>query len=921
MPEWKEEIRRRLSGTSIEAHREAEIVEELAQHLEDRYLELLASGVAHGEAYAAALGELNDTESLIRGLRRIEQRAANEPVILGSARRMNMLGDLLQDLRYGARMLRKNIGFTTVAVLSLALGVGANTAIFQLLDAVRLRALPVRDPHEIAEVRIQDMTGARGSFNSWRPSLTNPIWERIRDNQQAFSGLFAWGTDGFNLATGGEVRNAQGLWVSGDFFDVLGVRPILGRAFTASDDRRGCGLEGVVISYSFWQREFGGDASVVGKKITLDYQPVEIIGVTPASFFGLEIGQNFDVALPICAEGALRGVDNRLDAGTSWWLTVMGRLKEGWSIDEATAHLASISPAIFEASLPANYPAISVEKYLGFKLEALNAPSGVSQLRETYATPLWLLLAIAGLVLLIACANLANLMLARASVREREIAIRLALGASRGRLIRQLLAESLLLAGVGAALGALLAQLLSRFVVSYLSTQGNQLFVDLGLDWPVLAFTAGLAILTCVLFGLAPAFRATQTAPGAVMKSGGRGLTAGRERFSLRRALVVSQVALSLTLVAAALLFTRSLSNLNNLDVGFEQDGILVSYIDSSRIELPQERRLPFKRDLLDRIKAIPGVDSAATTNVVPLSGNAWGNNAWLDGADSSQQINTALSRVSPGYFKTMGTPLLAGRDFSDSDADASTKYAIVNESFARKLSGEDSVLGRRFWIEKTPYDPERQYEIVGVVKDTKYDDIHSDFAPIAFLSMVQAPRFGTYDQVLIRSNEPMAGLVSSIKRAVGEVSPEINISFQVLQEQIHESLLRERLMATLSGFFGLLALLLASIGLYGIMSYGVASRTNEIGIRMALGAGRASVLWLVMREALFMTLAGVAVGVPVVLAGSKFISSLLFDLSATDPVSITLASLFLIAVAVVAGYLPARRAARVDPMVALRYE
>ncbi|HKP11037.1 MAG TPA: ABC transporter permease, partial [Blastocatellia bacterium] len=565
MPEWKAEITKRLAGLGLEPWRESQIVEELAQHLDDRYAEMLAAGASADEAERAALAELQSSHRLAQELRPIERAVKDNPVVLG-ARRTNMLADFRQDLRYGVRTLRKSPGFTLVAVLSLTLGIGANAAIFQLLNTLLMRSLPVANPQELVEVRIADMTGARGSFSSSYPTVTNPVWERIRDQQQALSGVFAWGNDGFNISPSGESRYVRGLWVSGSFFTTLGVRPILGRVFNDADDQRGCGAAGVVISHAFWQSEFGGDPAAVGRTLTLDGQSLEIIGVTPASFFGLEIGQSFDVAVPVCAEPLIRGKNSQLDAGTSWWLSVMGRLKPGESVAEATNQLAAMSPGLFEATLPANYPPVSVKNYLGFKLEAARAGKGISQLRASYSAPLWLLLALAGLVLLIACANLANLLLARASVREREMAVRLALGASRGRLIRQLMAESILLAATGAVLGLLLARGLSQFLVTLLSTEDNALFLNLNADWRVLTFTLGLATATCVLFGLVPALRATRTEPGAVMKASGRGLTTNRERFGLRRALVALQVALSLVLLVGALLFSGSLRNLLTLD-------------------------------------------------------------------------------------------------------------------------------------------------------------------------------------------------------------------------------------------------------------------------------------------------------------------------------------------------------------------
>ena len=826
--------------------------------------------------------------------------------------------EMIQDLRFGVQMLLKNKSFTAVAVFSLALGIGANTAIFQLLDAVRLRLLPVKAPLELAEVHLADTKGMRGGLG--RPTqVTNPIWEQIRDRQQAFSGIFAWGTNTINLAPGGEVRPARLLYVSGGFFNTLGVPPARGRVLTTADDSPGCGAPGLVISHAFWQSEYGGDPNVIGRKLTLADHPLEIIGVTPANFFGMEVGRSFDLALPICAVPIVRGND-RLLSGIIWWLTVTGRLKPGWSVEQATSQMETISPGLFEAALPTNYPPASVKDYLGSKLITVPAGSGVSQLREKYEQPLWLLLAIGGLVLLIACANLANLLLARASAREREIAVRQALGASRGRLIRQLLVESLLLAAAGAALGAGVAQALGRLLVAFLSTTADPVFLDLTPDWRVLGFAVGLAVFTCLLFGLAPAIRVTRMEPGVVMKAGGRGLTASRERFNLRRALVVAQVSLSLVLVAGALLFSRSLGKLQTVDTGFRQEGVISARVIFQQLNLPPDRYPAFKDELLDRIRAIPGVEAAAVVHEIPL--DDWGGaNVWMDSADARQGKHTNLSRIGPDYFKTLQIALLAGRDFDARDRVGTPKVAIVNEAFARKFLDGASPVGHRFWVEATPGDPDTPYEIVGLVRDTKYEDLREEFAPIAYYAAAQNAGAGPGAPLMIRSRLPHDETVAAVKRVLNEINPGITVSFQEFKTMIEATILRERLMATLSGFFGVLALLLACIGLYGILSYGVANRTSEIGIRMALGAQRRDVSWLILREALWLVIAGVAVGLPIIFAVTRVAATLLFGLTPTDPVSLFLAALLMLAVAMVAGYLPARRATRVDPLVALRYE
>lgn len=883
---------------------DTERARELQAHLDIETGENIARGMTPDEASYAA-----------------RRKLGNATLIREEIYRMNTIGlveTLWQDLRFGARLLRLNPGFAFVAITSLALGIGANTAIFQLIDAVRLRTLPVKNPQELAEVRLSEGGNYGGISNGWHPEMTNPLWEQVRDHQQAFSGMFAWGMDTFNLARGGQAHNAPGLWVSGDFFNVLGVPPILGRVFTPEDDRLGCGSPVAVVSYAFWQRELGGDAAAIGKKITLGGYPVEVIGVTPASFFGLEMGRSFDLALPLCALAIPEG-ENRLARRDFWWLAVVGRLKPGWSMARASSHLHAISPGMFEATIPTGY-ARGHADYLKLKLAAFPVANGFSALRADYEASLWLLLGIAGLVLLIACANLANLMLARATAREREIAVRLALGASRGRLLGQLLAESLLLAIVGAVLGVFLARVLSQFLVVFLSTEGDPLFVDLALDWRVFAFTAALAMLTCILFGLTPALHATRANPGAAMKSGGRGLTASRERFGLRRVLMVSQIALSLVLLVGALLFARSLRNLLTLDVGFRQDGILIADLDLSRLKVPAERDVAFRQDLLTRIRAVPGVDDAATATIVPLAGDSW-TLGIRTSANKQEEGESKFSWISPDYFQTMGIPLLAGRYFNDRDTATSPRVAIVNEIFARRLLSGAEPIGKTFRTVTEPNYPETLYQIVGVARKTKYNQLKDEFQPITFVPASQNPSGYAFGHVLIRSNAPLAGLISALKRAVGAVSPDIGIDFTVYKTMIRNRLLPEQLMAMLAGFFGFLAAALATIGLYGVMSYMVARRQNEIGIRMALGADAIGVMRLVLSEAATLVAIGLAVGTALALATGTAARSMLFGLQPYDPLTLTMALVLLAGVALAASYVPARRAARLDPMAALRDE
>ena len=874
-------------------------------------------------------------ESLIgdhmrRGLSReeAEQLARREfgPVELAKdqcrhQRPVEALADVLRDARYALRSLRKSPGFTMAAILMLGLGIGANAAIFQLLDAIRLRSLPVRDPERLAIVTLADRKGWRGSMAGPHAAFTNPLWERFRDHQNAFSGVLAWGGNDFELDSEIASRPARGLFVSGEFFRVLGVSPLLGRVFTASDDYRGCGLAGAVVSFGFWQRQLGGDPSIIGRKLTLNFQKVEVVGVTPPSFSGLEVGRSFDVAVPICSQEALWSEGNWLNEGTVWWLTVMGRIAPNRSVAMVNAQLEATSAALFEATLPSNYPAENIKDYLRFKLHAVPGGGGISGLRSQYSDPLLILLAGTGLVLLIACTNLANLILARASAREHDFAVRLAIGASRGRLLRQLMVESALLALAGAAAGLMLAGGLSRLLVAFLGTEGNPVFLDLPVDARLLGFVASSAVLTCIAFGLVPALRATRVLAGDAMKAGGYRLSTSRQGFRFRKALVVSQVALSLVLLFSALLFSGTLRNLLAVDAGFQPRGIIAAWVDFSRLKIPPARRVEFKRDLLGSIRSASGVTSAAEVGIIPLGGGGTENNVWLDGTDPDRKTFVNFNQIGEGYLRTMEIVLLSGRDFNVRDTVSSPRVAIVNQAFVRRLGLRSDPLGQRFRREATPSEPELVFEIVGLVRDTKYFDLREEYKPIAFLAATQDSDPDPFTQVLIRSAAPLRETSASVRRAVAGISPLAAFDSWVLETTIRDRLLRERLMATLSGFFGGLGALIAAIGIYGVMSYLVVRRTKEIGVRIALGAGRSAILAMVLRQGGILLGIGLGVGLLLALAAARVLRSLLFGIEAHDIGTLGLALVLLAAIGVASSYLPARRAASLEAIVALREE
>jgi predicted permease len=659
----------------------------------------------------------------------------------------------------------------------------------------------------------------------------------------------------------------------------------------------------------------GGDPGALGRELSLDGHRFPVIGVTPPQFFGVEVGNRFDVAVPLCSD-----LNNRALKRTNWWLSAMGRLKPGWTAQRADKYIKTVSPVLMEASVPPSYRPDQAKRYLANKLVAEASGAGVSNLREEYESPLSLLLAATGLVLLIACANLANLLLARASVREREMAVRQAIGASRGRLIVQLLSESLLLAVLGTALGVALAQVLSRALIAFLSTPDNPVFVGLQLDLRMLGFTAAMAIGTCLLFGLLPALRATRIAPAAAMRAGGRSMTAGRERYGLRRALVTAQVALSLVLLVGAVLFVRSLQKLLDVQPGFRPEGIVAVNVDITSGKYPKERRPMVYRDVLEKLRAQPGVVSAAEVDMTPISGSGWNEGVRPDGF-TGESKNSMFNRYGPGYLKTMGIALLAGRDFDARDTLGAPKVAVVNEAFAKLFFAGANPVGHTFRVEGEAGQPDRIYQIVGLVRNTKYYELREEFLLVSFLPIAQNENPGNGTTWVVRTAGRPQDAFRTLKAAVAAVNPSFVLEFKVMTEQIAESLQRDRLMAVLAGAFGVLAGMLAAIGLYGVIAYMVARRQNEIGVRMALGADRASVIRLVLREAMMLLAAGLVIGIGLALWAGQAAAKMLFGLKPNDAATFVAASVLLALATAAAGYIPARRASGMDPMDALRME
>ncbi len=907
---------RRLTASVLGRRDDDRIRAELSEHLALLTEEHVRAGLPLDEARRRASIKLG-TGDVTTEAYRDEQR-------------LRWLEDLGWDLRYTIRTLVKTPVFTVVVVLTLALGIGANTAIFSILNGLLLRTLPVHEPERLVHITdsiVRDTGEVR--VRAW----SYPAWEQIRQRSHLFEAATAWSFARFNMASGGETQFVEGIWADGGFFEMLRAPAMLGRTFSPLDDQRSGGPDGpvTVISYGYWQSHFGGVADVIGRSVSLDGVQFTIIGVTTPGFFGLEVGRSFDVVVPLRTEALIRGRDSVLDSAATNFLSIVARLKRGQSLEAAAAELRRVQPEIRDATL-GPWSKDVVDRYLTSPFTLVHAATGYSNLRGSYERPVLILAVTVASVLLIGCVNVANLLLARANGRQHELSVRLALGASRLRLARQLFVESLTLSTAGAALGIGIAAYGSRFLVQQLSTPANQVFLDVSTSGTVLAFTVAVTAVTAFFFGTAPAFVATRVAPMDAIREQGRTSVEGG-RGGLMGWLVVVQVAVSVVLVVAAGLFIRSFTTLANRPLGLEPDQVLVVTIDGQRAsDDPAERALLYQH-AREAVLGLPNVTAAAISHLTPVGGGGFTPSVEIPGAAlpgmpaaASQLIpadqDVFGNRVSPRWFETFGVRLIAGRDFAEGDRPGAPRVTIVNETFVRRFFGGGSPLGRTIIV--YPNTPRALHtEIVGVVADAVYTSPRESAPATWYLPIAQfdipglsfaSARFG----VRAETGSP-ALLTKSVSAAIVAVNPRLDLTFQPLSDQIHAALTRERLMAQLAGALGALAVLLATLGLYGVASYGISRRRAEIAIRMALGAAPTAAVALVLARVAVLVGVGILVGTGITLWAVKFVDGLVYGLSPREPMTIGGAAVVLCVVGVLAVWLPARKATHMDPLQVLR--
>ena len=866
---------------------EAHLDDELQTFLDMSTADKIAEGLAPGEARRLARLELG-------GVEQVKERVR-------TYRHGGMLDEIARDVRYAFRLFMKNRGFTAVVVLTLALGIGANTAIFSLIDALMLRWLPVRNPQELLQVSFQsrDTNPGNGSFSY-------AIVGALAAQREIFSGVAGFSGTTFDVGTAGSISRVSGAWVTGGFYPTLGLNPIAGRLLTDEDDRPGAPLT-AVVSYGYWQREFAASRQAVGQSLRIKDVPVTIVGVTPRDFVGANVGSVADITMAVAALPQVAPSMAPLLGAGNFWLRVLVRPNPGISAPEATSRLNAVWPRISDPVIATHWSASRRKAIADSVFQLAPGGTGWTYLRDIYRKPLVVLMAGVALVLLIACANVATLLLARASARQKEVAVRLAIGAGRGRIVRQLLIESTLLSLIGAAVGVSVAWWCGRFLVNLLSTGPRSLEFDLTPNWHILAFSSAAAIATAILFGMAPAMQTTAIDPGVALKEDSR-KTSSRSR--LLPFLVSGQVALSLVLLAGAGVFVRTLNNLHSLDAGFRTDGVLLVELDDSRTALPV--------DVLEDIQRLPGVLSTAASTHTPLNGWTWTEPAVPSGQPLPERDNAFFVGAGPQFFSTYQIQLLAGREFTDRDRIDAPPVAIVNEAYAQRHFANQNPVGHS--LSASVNGRREELEVVGLVRNTKLAGLRAAPPPTVYVAYYQL-RPDIRTTVSVRAASPIGQVSSSIQRTLQPTFPRSPIEVRALSTQIGDTIVRERMMAALAGGFAALALALACIGIYGLLGYNVSRRRREIGIRMALGAQARRVVASVVTSGTRLVMLGVVAGLPAVWAGSRSIESLLFGVKPLDPPVIAAAIVVLLLAALLAAYLPARRASRVDPLEALRHE
>ena len=884
---------------------------ELRFHMETYAADLVRSGVAPEEAMRRARIEFG-------GIDRAKEECRE-------ARGVHFIETLAQDIRYGLRTLRKSPGFTVVALLTLALGIGANTAIFSLLNAVMLKSLPVQEPEHLVLFGSGRWAGSTRTLpdESWH-LFSYPFYREISDRNDVFSGIAAVHSIEFSAhcsVGGGSFELVNADLVSGTYFSVLGLRPILGRTLTEADDQTPGSGPVAVASYSWWKRRFANDPSILGKTVKFESTVYTIVGVAPPEFFGATVGESPDLWIPLSMEKEISPGWNGLDDKFFQSLYLMARLKPGVTVAQASAN----TNFLFKQILRSEYvsPQASSKELDAIehaRIDLTSAARGLSPLRRQFSSSLEILMAVVVLVLLIACINIANLLLARGTARAREIAMRMALGASRERLIRQLATESFLVALFGAVLGLAFAWNAPHLLFAMVSGGSTRTALQVAPDLRVLLFTLLVALLAAILFGVAPALRATRFELTSSLKDG-RSATSSRARSPLARALLVSQIALSLALLAGTGLFLRTLMNLAAVDTGFDKQNVLVFDLDFYAGGYKPDARLDnlFKQ-IEGRVDSVHGV-SSSSFSMFTFNQGEWSDSVTLEGiAPTSQNTGEVLfNRVGPGFFSTMGLPVLAGRSFGSQDTPHSPRVAVINETMARQFFPGQSPLGHRFRI-LDDADQRDSFEIIGVVKNAKYQALREQ--PEAAAYSVSSQDITYLPNFAVRFSGDAAQVIPAVRRAIQEVANDVPIGrVTTLAEQVDDSIQTQRLVARLTAFFGVLAVFLVCIGTYGLMSYSVARRTNEIGVRMALGAERANILAMILREGLLLTALGLLIGLVASLGLTRLLSAFLFGVRPGDPLTFGAATMLLVAVTLAACYVPARRAMRVDPMIALRHE